>query len=98
MLRGFCRGADPTIFDGDARDDETAKAFCRRCIVKTECLEYALEHRGAVIGVWGGMNDDERSAHSRGGKRRSCPGCRETVIFSDGYSEICVGCGLTWKS
>lgn len=97
MLRGRCRGADPQIFDGDPLYDETAKAFCQRCIVRTECLEYALAHSTLVTGVWGGMNSDERSAHKRGGSRRTCPGCRGTHTFSDGYSHVCHFCGLTWR-
>lgn len=98
MTRGLCRGADPQIFDGDPLNDETAKAYCQRCHVRTECLEYSLERIGEIVGVWGGLNDAERRSYVRGGSRRTCPGCRGVSIFSDGYSEICVGCGLTWKS
>lgn len=98
MFKGRCRGADPQIFDGDPLYDETAKAFCRRCEVKTECLEWALGQGNKVVGVWGGLNEDERRAVTRGGVRRSCPGCRGDRFFSDGYVEICLTCGVTWKS
>lgn len=98
MLRGFCRGADPMIFDGDLLYDETAKAYCDRCVVRTECRDYALARGGAVTGVWGGLNDDDRAAFRRGGRRRTCPGCRGVGVFSDGVGEICLSCGLTWKS
>lgn len=96
-LKGRCRGADPEIFDGDPLHDETAKAYCFRCVVRTECLEYALENHNLIVGVWGGLNDDERKALRRGGDRSSCPGCRGLRHFSDGYSEICLSCGLTWR-
>lgn len=98
MLRGRCRGADPQIFDGDPLYDETAKAFCARCTVRTECLEYALDPSNRVVGVWGGLNDDERRASKRGGSRRTCPGCRGSLLYSDGSSEICLSCGISWRS
>lgn len=98
MSKGMCRGADPQIFDGDPLYEETAKAICRRCEVKTECLEWALGLGSQATGVWGGLNEAERRATLRGGERRSCPGCRGTRSFSDGYVEICLLCGLTWKS
>lgn len=97
MHRGRCRGADPQIFDGDPLYEETAKAYCRRCVVRTECLEYSLEHITMVVGVWGGLNDDERRAQRRGGARRLCPGCRGERCFSDGYFQICISCGLAWQ-
>lgn len=98
MTRGLCRGADPQIFDGDPLHDETAKEFCRRCPVKNECRQYGIENSGQVVGVWGGLNDDERRAQKRGGDRKRCPGCRGERILDVGYSEICLSCGLSWKS
>ena len=97
MTRGLCRGADPSIFDGDSLDDETAKAYCFRCPVRVSCLTYSLEHSAEIVGVWGGLNDDERTAHKRGGPRRTCPGCRGLRTFTDGRDGICLLCGLTWK-
>jgi WhiB family redox-sensing transcriptional regulator len=98
MLRGRCRGANPEIFDGDPLYEETAKEFCRRCGVRAECLNYALERGSAVTGVWGGLSEDERRAYKRGGPRRTCPGCRDRLHYSDGLTEICLSCGLTWSS
>ena len=42
---------------------EQAKWVCRRCPVKAECLEYALE-RDEEWGVWGGMSRSERIEES----------------------------------
>lgn len=98
MFRGLCRGADPQIFDGELLYEETAKAFCRRCDVRVECLEYALANRSLVVGVWGGLSDAERRALQRGGSRKRCPGCRGERIFDDGCVEICLNCGVTWRS
>lgn len=41
-----------------------AKAVCRRCLVLTECLDWALGS-GQDFGVWGGMSEDERRALRR---------------------------------
>lgn len=97
MKEGLCRGADPQIFDGDPLYDDTAKGYCQRCTVRVECLQYALANSTVVTGVWGGLNDDERTAQKRGGQRKSCPGCLGLKHFSDGVSEICLGCGLSWR-
>ena len=94
---GLCRGVDPQIFDGEPGYDETAKAICRRCDVQADCRQYALENNSQVVGVWGGLNEAERRALLRGGGRKTCPGCRGQRHFSDGYDEICLSCGLTWK-
>jgi hypothetical protein len=48
--------------------------------------------------VWGGLSEDERRAYKRGGPRRTCPGCRDRLHYSDGLTEICLSCGLTWSS
>lgn len=46
---------------------EQAKAVCRRCPVKTDCLNFALDS-GQDAGVWGGKTEEERRAmrHHRG--------------------------------
>jgi WhiB family redox-sensing transcriptional regulator len=36
-----------------------AKAVCARCLVRQECLDYAMRTR-QVHGVWGGMSEAER--------------------------------------
>ena len=46
------------------REDE-AKAICAECIVRTECLEYALAIR-EPYGIWGGLNEIERKSLVRG--------------------------------
>jgi WhiB family redox-sensing transcriptional regulator len=38
-----------------------AKAICAFCPVKTDCLNYALEHR-IEDGIWGGASEEERRA------------------------------------
>ncbi|MFF3751442.1 WhiB family transcriptional regulator [Streptomyces sp. NPDC002018] len=48
---------------------EEAKAVCRRCPVREQCLQWALE-AGQNEGVWGGLSEDERRALKRRTARR----------------------------
>lgn len=55
-----CRDEDLDMFFavGDGQEEQ-AKAVCRRCPVRWECLTYALETRQRH-GVWGGLTAEER--------------------------------------
>jgi WhiB family redox-sensing transcriptional regulator len=60
-----CRTADGDgLFVAGSRQRE-ARALCRGCGVRTECLAHALDHR-IEFGVWGGMTERERRALLRG--------------------------------
>jgi len=56
----LCAQTDPEAFfpekGGSTRE---AKKVCRSCDVRTECLEYALEH-DERFGIWGGLSERER--------------------------------------
>ena len=58
--RALCSQTDPEAFfpekGGSTRD---AKRICRRCEVKAECLDYALNH-DERHGIWGGLSERER--------------------------------------
>ena len=60
-----CRFAKPEMFfpagDSDAVDQTVlqAKAMCRTCPVREDCLLFAFETR-QVDGIWGGTTEDER--------------------------------------
>lgn len=58
-------GGEPFFVDKDD-DIAAAKDICRRCPVRTQCLDHALalEDAGvwAVMGIWGGLTQDERRA------------------------------------
>ena len=65
-----CRGQDASSFFAPAYFEKrgeklareaVAKSFCRRCEVREECLDYALDLRDPH-GVWGGLNEMERRA------------------------------------
>lgn len=49
-----CRAQDPELFFAESPEDvEFAKAVCRDCPVREQCLAAALERR-EPWGVWGG--------------------------------------------
>jgi WhiB family redox-sensing transcriptional regulator len=58
--QALCGQTDPDLFFSDsASQTELAKAICKRCPVREECLAHALETR-EDFGVWGGLDRDER--------------------------------------
>jgi len=76
MSYGACREADPELFfpitaAGPATQQvEAAKAICRPCAVRANCLSYAQAARAE--GIWGGTTLEERlAAQSRGARLRA---------------------------
>ena len=65
-----CLTEDPELFfpignTGPALAQiDDAKRVCRRCNVREECLQWAID-AGQDHGVWGGMSEDERRAMKR---------------------------------
>ena len=57
---GNCVGVDPDLFfperGGSTRE---AKEVCRGCVVREDCLEFALAN-GEKFGIWGGLSERER--------------------------------------
>lgn len=68
LLRGpawradaLCREyPDLQWFGQSDRSSKAAKAVCGRCLVRKECLSYALADPG-IDGVWGGLTTRERA-------------------------------------
>ena len=55
-----CLGVDPDLFFPErGASTREAKEVCRGCVVRQECLDYALAH-GEKFGIWGGMSERER--------------------------------------
>lgn len=55
-----CLGVDPDLFFPErGASTREAKAVCSRCVVRTECLEYALNN-AEKFGIWGGLSERER--------------------------------------
>lgn len=58
--RALCREVDGEIFYPEKGGTvEPAKAVCRNCEVRRECLSDALD-RNDQHGVWGGLSEKER--------------------------------------
>ena len=55
-----CLGVDPDLFFPErGASTREAKEVCRGCVVREECLEFALAN-GEKFGIWGGMSERER--------------------------------------
>lgn len=73
--QGACRQEDPELFFPVAQTGpalaqlDRARAICRRCPVRAECLSFALD-TVQDHGVWGGTSEDERRALRRNRRRR----------------------------
>ena len=63
-----CRGQPlewwfPMEFNKQASNIKTAKAICRQCPVREDCLEYAMSYPHTYMslpGIWGGLTEAER--------------------------------------
>lgn len=55
-----CSSADPDAwFPSVGESGDMAKRVCGRCPVRSDCLEYALDHDEG-FGIWGGLSEHER--------------------------------------
>ena len=55
-----CKGVDPDLFFPErGASTREAKEVCRGCVVRENCLEYALAN-SEKFGIWGGMSERER--------------------------------------
>lgn len=59
-LKASCLGVDPDLFFSEVDNSTTeAKSVCGGCVVREQCLEYALA-TNEQWGVWGGLSRKER--------------------------------------
>lgn len=64
-----CLGLDPDVFFPErGASTREAKEVCRGCVVRSECLDFAVNN-GERFGIWGGLSERERRKvrRSRGG-------------------------------
>jgi WhiB family redox-sensing transcriptional regulator len=55
-----CLGVDPDLFFPErGASTREAKEVCKGCVVREDCLEYALAN-GEKFGIWGGLSERER--------------------------------------
>lgn len=61
MADALCREhPGVTFFLERGEDARPAKAICSSCLVRDECLAYAIDQGSALHGIWGGASDRER--------------------------------------
>jgi WhiB family redox-sensing transcriptional regulator len=78
-----CIGQDPELFfpvgttPSALHQTDTAKAVCRGCPVRADCLEWALQ-TCQDAGVWGGLDEEERRVIRRA-RRREAAESRELI-------------------
>jgi WhiB family redox-sensing transcriptional regulator len=61
MIEAECRGKDPKIFfPSSSAGVDIARRICAECVVKQDCLDYALANK-IGHGVWGGTSERERN-------------------------------------
>lgn len=70
-----CRDEDTELFFG--WDAEEAKAICRSCAVRFQCLQYAVDRR-ITEGVFGGFTALERSRRYPQGSPSARPAFGDT--------------------
>jgi WhiB family redox-sensing transcriptional regulator len=60
QVRANCMGVDPDLFFPErGASTREAKEVCRGCVVREDCLEYALSN-SEKFGIWGGLSERER--------------------------------------
>ena len=68
QIRAACRGPQAVVFFPPTRPErrdeknfreQRAKSICGDCVVRDDCLEYALSIR-EQHGIWGGLSEAER--------------------------------------
>ena len=60
QIRANCMGVDPDLFFPErGSSTREAKEVCRGCVVREDCLEFAIAN-GEKFGIWGGMSERER--------------------------------------
>jgi WhiB family redox-sensing transcriptional regulator len=60
QLYANCLGVDPDLFFPErGASTKEAKSVCKGCVVRDDCLEYALAN-GEKFGIWGGLSERER--------------------------------------
>jgi WhiB family redox-sensing transcriptional regulator len=61
----LCAYSDPeSFFPEKGGSTKEAKAVCKKCIVTSECLEWAVSI-DEKHGIWGGMSERERRKYKK---------------------------------
>lgn len=71
MIWANCRGEDPHIFFPEPGGTwERAREICKQCAVLEQCREYADTLPPDTVGIFGGLDQNEREKRQRRRRRR----------------------------
>ena len=88
-----CLGVDPDLFFPErGASTREAKEVCRGCVVRLDCLEFALVN-GEKFGIWGGLSERERRRlrrqRAQAGRRTSACAVASQSAISGGSVTVC---------
>ena len=95
MPRARCVGEDPELFFPVGTSEpamaqlEVAKAVCRGCPVRDDCLEWSLA-TCQDAGVWGGLDEEQRREIRRARRRRSAAAAAAATATEVGNDLVAV--------
>lgn len=79
QLYANCLGVDPDLFFPErGASTKEAKAVCKGCVVREDCLEYALAN-SEKFGIWGGLSERERRRIRRQRALQRAAGTEQSV-------------------
>jgi hypothetical protein len=84
------------VDDEDWVPPAAALAYCQRCRVLPECLDWALTFD--EWGTWAATSRHQRRQLARVRSRRGCPACGGTGIAVVDTYELCLTCGVSWRA
>jgi len=97
-----CKNAPYSLFTSRDGENEPsyppkqALEYCNRCSVNPECLATALANN--ETGVWGGTSTYQRTQMKRVRARLKCPSCESLALVIDKKVELCLACGISWRT
>jgi len=60
QMEAACDGhTELNWFDSQGRDRSRCKSICHTCVVRVQCLDFAIRN-DAAAGIWGGLELQER--------------------------------------
>lgn len=81
MEHAACKGQDLSIFFVERGEKPyKALAFCDRCVVRDECLEYA-QNNGEFHGIWGGKARRDRGTGLGINDKYLTPQARKRIVM-----------------
>jgi WhiB family redox-sensing transcriptional regulator len=95
MDRAACNGTDVNFFPEVGETAAAARALCKDCPVREECLQWAVD-RGEEHGVFGGLSAKDRRFIEPGSSSWQCSICLRAFRTSSGLSTHRARyCGIT---